>query len=161
MQADPLVDIAYAESMGNVQIHIFISEVCVEFVGICSPAGIGYPDAEHVRFFPRAQKDGNACVLARDAVADRILHERLKGKFGDKDLCVRAVRRDFQMDLLAETQRVDRDILPYIFHLCVNADKLVRLCDAVTHQVGDGINRSGDIILFAHQCHVVYGVHCV
>ena len=70
MQADPFVDITYAESVGNFQIHVFISEVCVEFVRICAPACISHTDAESVFFFPCAQKDSNARVLARNAVAD-------------------------------------------------------------------------------------------
>ena len=92
---------------------------------------------------------------------DRILYERLQGEFGDKDLRIRTVCRDLKADFLAETQSIDRDIFPYVFYLCMDTYKFVRIRDAVPHQTGNRVNRGGDVVLPAHQGHVVDCIHGV
>ena len=161
MELYPLVYIAYAEPVGYFQIYIFVAKVGVQLVRISTPACIGDLYIEFVSILPCPQKYGDTGVLPGDPVPDRVLYERLQGKLGDKNLRVRTVCRDFQTDFLTETQSINGDVFPYIFDLCPDADKLVRFSDAIAHQISDGINGSGDIILFTHQRHVIYGIHGV
>ena len=78
MQTDALVYVSYPESVGDLQIHVLVPEIGIEFVGICAPSGIGHLHEEPAAFLPCTEKDSDAGVLARDAVPDRIFYQRLQ-----------------------------------------------------------------------------------
>ena len=82
-QHQPLVHVADAKAVGDLQLYILIVQIGVQQRRVPAPAGIGHLHDEQPVFLPGADADGDARILSCNAVTDGVFHQQLEGEFGN------------------------------------------------------------------------------